>query len=156
MVQGTSTVNQSLVTGEALPITKSLGDSLLAGTKNLNGSLLCIVHREREESFYAQLVRSVSEAGANKIRGQDMIDTITRWFSMAVVLLAISSPTFELYYQYRLRSIEFYTAMSRFVERAMTILVSACPCALGLAVPSAVIAAIGEVLRIAWSHLNTS
>ncbi|KIW16510.1 hypothetical protein PV08_06565 [Exophiala spinifera] len=142
VVQGTSTFNQSLVTGEALPITKSLGDFLLAGTKNLNGSLLCIVHREREESFYAQLVRSVSEAGANKIKGQGMIDAVTRWFSLAVVLLAIFSPPLELFYQQKRHPVGFYVGLSRFVERIMTILVSACPCALGLAVPSAVVAAI--------------
>ncbi|KAK6387341.1 hypothetical protein LTS17_000608 [Exophiala oligosperma] len=143
VVEGTSTVNQSLITGEALPITKSLGDSLLAGTQNLNGSLSCVVNREREESFYAQLVRSVSEAGANKIKGQDVIDTVTRWFSLVVVLLAFSSPTIELYYQQKLsRPVGFYVAMCRFVERVMTILVSACPCALGLAVPSAVVASI--------------
>jgi P-type E1-E2 ATPase len=147
VVEGTSSVNQSLVTGEALPVTKSSGDYLLAGTRNLNGVLICVVHRERQESFYAQLVQSVSEAGANKFKGQDTIGVVTRYFSMGVVVLAVLSPTLQLYYGPDLDLIEFYTAMSRFIERAMTILVSACPCALGLAVPSAVIAAVGKLIH---------
>lgn len=142
MVEGDSTVNQSIITGESLPIRKACGDYLLAGSRTYSGKLLCVVHRERCRSFYAQLVQNVNDATAGKLKSQDTISIVTRYFAAGVVVLAFASPALQLLMGFGPTG--FYGGLCFFIERAMTILVSACPCALGLAVPSAVIAAVGK------------
>lgn len=141
IVSGISSVNEAIVTGESVPKTKAKGDFILAGTRNGPGHLEAIVNQDQQGSFLSQLIKSVEDASASKATIQEGIDKITQHFVSFVfaVSLAVSvwlfleldpkiSPTLKL----NLAS-----------QRMMTILAAACPCALGLATPCAIMAGIG-------------
>ncbi|KAM5366232.1 hypothetical protein ACJZ2D_010660 [Fusarium nematophilum] len=136
---GSSSVNQAIVTGESLPVTKTVGDFLLGGTRNLGHELVGVVHKEQGRSFYAQLVQGAVEASGSKADEYQYLDAIMKYFVLGVILLAISVPFRDIYRS--LGSSGVYESFRLAITRSMTILTCACPCALGLAIPSAVVAA---------------
>ncbi|KAH7133794.1 hypothetical protein EDB81DRAFT_871221 [Dactylonectria macrodidyma] len=136
---GSSLVNQAIVTGESMPRKKAAGDFLLGGTRNLGGELVCVVDKEQGRSFYAELVNSAVEASGSKAQEYQYLDTITKYFVLGVLLLSVLAPTAYLFRS--LGSVPAYDLFRLAVERSMTILTCACPCALGLAIPSATVAA---------------
>lgn len=139
---GSSSVNQAIVTGESMPVKKAAGDFLLGGTRNLGKELVCTVHKEQGHSFYAQLVNSAVEASGSKTQEHQSLDTIIEYFVLGVILLSIFAPAADLYRS--IGSISAYASFRLAVERSMAILTCACPCALGLAIPSATVAAISK------------
>lgn len=137
VVSGSSLVNQAVVTGESIPAKKDVGDFLYGGTRNLNGSLTCVVHKEKGQSFYAQLVENVTSLNTTKEEPFSYVETLTRYFVTVVILLSASVPVVE---QYLLPgTANAYEVLRHCIARCMTILVSACPCALGSAIPSAIV-----------------
>ncbi|KAF4458767.1 P-type ATPase [Fusarium albosuccineum] len=135
---GASSVNQAIVTGESMPIKKSVGDFLLGGTRNLVDELVCVVHKEQGSSFYAQLVQSAVEASGSKADGFQYLDIMMNYFVIIVMSLAVFVPLKDVYWS---TSSLDYESLRLAITRSMTILTCACPCALGLAIPSAVVAA---------------
>ncbi|KAF4493289.1 long-chain-fatty-acid- ligase [Fusarium agapanthi] len=121
VTEGKSSINQALITGEALPVQKSVWDFLLGGTRNLGKELVAVVHKEQGYSFYSPLVHGAIEA------------------TVFVMTLAVVVPLKEICTSAGSLS---YEAIRAAMARAMTILTCACPCALGLAIPSAVVAAV--------------
>lgn len=121
-----------------MPAKKDVGDFLYGGTRNLNGALTCVVHKEKGHSFYAQLVENVTSLNTIKEGPFGYVETLTRYFVTVVILLSATVPVVE---QYLLSgSTTGYEVLRHCVARCMTILVSACPCALGSAIPSAIVA----------------
>lgn len=139
VVSGSSLVNQAVVTGESMPARKDVGDFLYGGTRNLNGSLTCVVHKEKGHSFYAQLVENVTCLSTTKEGTFGYVETLTRYFVTVVILLSATVPLVERYMLPG--TTDPYQVLRHCVARSMTILVSACPCALGSAIPSAIVAA---------------
>lgn len=139
---GSSLVNQAIVTGESMLVQKAAGDFLLGGTRNLGRELVCAVHKEQGHSFYAQLVNSAVEASGSKTQEHRSLDTIIEYFVLGVILLAIFAPVANIYRS--IGSISAYEPFRLVVERSMAILTCACPCALGLAIPFATVAAISN------------
>lgn len=140
VIFGSSLVNQAVVTGEAMPAKKGVGDFLYGGTRNLNGSLTCVVHKEKGSSFYAQMVENVTSLKTTKEETFGYVETLTRYFVTVVILLSVTVPLVERYLL--TGTTTSYEAFRHCVARCMTILVSACPCALGSAIPSAIVATI--------------
>lgn len=140
VVSGSSSVNESIVTGESLPVEKTAGDLVLGGTRNLNCEMICMVRKEKELSFYSEVLQSASNSLSSKSSEYEYINTLTRYFVIGVLTLALIVPLVNgarsglLFWTFR----GFQTA----VMQSMSILTCACPCALGLAIPSAVVAAI--------------
>lgn len=147
VVSGSSLVNQAVVTGESVPARKNAGDFLYGGTRNLNGSLLCVVHKEKHLSFYAQLVERATSINTSKEGAFEHVNTLTRYFVTTVILVAVLVPLAEHYML--LGAAAPYASLRNYVARCMTILVCACPCALGSAIPSAVVAATCKCCTIA-------
>lgn len=141
VVSGSSLVNQAVVTGESIPARKNPGDFLYGGTRNLNGSLTCVVYKEKHHSFYAQLVENVTNINTSK-GAFEYVDILTQYFVTVVILVAVLVPLTEQYMLLGTRPP--YDALRSYVARCMTILVCACPCALGSAIPSAIVAATCE------------
>ncbi|KAL9068138.1 MAG: hypothetical protein Q9161_006382 [Pseudevernia consocians] len=139
--QGTSSVNEAIVTGESMPKAKSTGDFLLAGTRNGPGQLECIVNQDQQGSFLSQLIRTVEDASASKATIQESVDKITKYFVSFVFLLstAVSARLFLKLGP----GTGFISALNLASQRMMAILAAACPCALGLATPCAIMAGIG-------------
>lgn len=141
VVSGSSLVNEAVVTGESLPRAKNVGDFLLAGTRNGRGKLEAIVHENEQGSFLAQMLNSVEGALESKVRLQDNIDVIVRYFVVAVLVVAIVGSILFL------RKLDTDASLMMRINavgrHAMTILAVSCPCALGLSTPCAISAGVG-------------
>ncbi|KAF4829325.1 Silver exporting P-type ATPase [Colletotrichum tropicale] len=140
ITSGSSLVNQSMLTGESLPVRRDVGDIIMGGTRNLHGRLVCVVKNEKGQSFYSKLLESVADSSATKSDSDALLDGIIKYFVTAVIFFAIVLPSLEVFRLNFLRP--NYQHIRLAVARSMTILMSACPCALGLAIPSAVATAV--------------
>ncbi len=130
IVSGNTSVDQSVLTGESLPVDKNPGDELYSGTINLYGSVDMKAERVGKDSSLEQLIRLVDEADRNKAPIQRIADRWASWLVPAALLIAIAA--------------YFITGD---IVRAVTVLVVFCPCALVLATPTAIMAAIGQATK---------
>ncbi len=139
VVSGTSSVDESILTGESQPVEKETGSGILSGSINGSGSLRVRVTREAKDSTIARIVSMVEEARENKARTEHFLDRFEQWYTIVVIvgtIVAIFFPYVVLKEQW---SVAFY--------RAMTIMVAASPCALVISTPAAVLSAIGNGAR---------
>jgi heavy metal translocating P-type ATPase len=132
--EGRSEVDESLVTGESRPVAKVPGSPVIGGTVNLGGSFVLAVSRTGPGTVLAGIIRAVEEAQASRPRIQQVADRVVGWFVPAILVLAVATTAFH-----RFRGAE--TAQALMV--GVSVLVIACPCALGLATPLAVLLATG-------------
>lgn len=139
VIGGTGAVDESMVTGEALPVLKKSGDSVTGATISRNGVLRIRATRIGEATLLSQIVKMVQEAQGDKAPIQRFADAVSAWFVPMVVLLSVA--TFIIWYA--LLSRDFLTAF-RF---AIAVVVIACPCAMGLATPTAIMVGSGIALR---------
>jgi heavy metal translocating P-type ATPase len=135
LVEGNTHADESLLSGEAAPVAKGPGDPLVSGSLNAGGVIKVRATRISDESALAQIIRLVERALSSKAPIERAVDKIARVFVPAVVLLAIVN--FAVLF-------EMHGNVAAAVLRATTILVIACPCALGLATPLAISAAVGS------------
>lgn len=141
IVEGSSKVNEAILTGESLPKPKSVGDLLLAGSRNGSGELRVFIQQNDQESFLSQLINSIEGSLTSKASTQLRVDTITQNFVAVVFVVAI----FAAMTSFKIEgSDDMNRGLSAAGERLMAVLAAACPCALGLATPCAVMAGIGK------------
>lgn len=131
IVQGSAAVNQASLTGESVPVDKQAGDEVFVGTINTNGSLEIQASRVGEETTFAKVTRLMAEALEQKAPVQRLLDRWAAW----IVPISLASAAV----------VYFWTGD---VTRAVTILLVFCPCALVLATPTAVMAAIGKAAKL--------
>jgi len=137
VVDGHSNVDESMVTGESLPIEKQKDDRVIGATVNGTGSLLIKAERVGKETLLAQIVKMVAQAQRSRAPIQRLADLVSAWFVPAVILIAVV--TFVVW--------AIYGPEPRFVYgfvNAVAVLIIACPCALGLATPMSVMVAAGK------------
>jgi P-type Cu+ transporter len=139
VIEGQSTVDESMLTGESLPVVKRVQDPVTAGTINQGGRLVIEATRVGSDTVLQQIVRLVQEAQADKAPIQKLVDQVSNIFVPLVLLLALL--TFGVWY--------FWAGSSLFFALSQTIavLVIACPCALGLATPTALVVGSGMGLE---------
>jgi len=135
VLDGESTVDESMLTGEPIPVDKQAGDSVAAGTINVEGRLRIEARKVGKDTALARIIRMVQEAQGSKAPVQALADRVAAVFVPAVIGVALL--TFVLWW---IMVGEFVPAMIRLVA----VLVIACPCALGLATPTAVMAGTGK------------
>ena len=135
IVEGYTTVDESMVTGESLPVEKTAGDEIIGATINKNGAILFKATKVGEETFLAQIIRMVEEAQGSKAPVQELADKVTGYFVPAVI--AISAVTF-------LSWLIFGRSFGTALFSSVAVLVIACPCALGLATPTAIMVGTGK------------
>ncbi|AIF84261.1 copper/silver-translocating P-type ATPase [Candidatus Nitrososphaera evergladensis SR1] len=138
VVQGESAVDESMATGESAPVHKKSGDSAIGGTVNREGVLLVKATRVGSDSFLSQVVKLVEEATGKKPTMQKLVDRVAGYFAYAVMAVAIA--TFGVWYALAASSAGTEAA----IIPAVAILVVACPCALGLATPTAIMVGMGK------------
>lgn len=126
VIEGFSAVDESMLTGESVPVSKSVGDEVIGGAVNGEGALVVEVARTGAESFLSQVVDLVRQAQESKSRTQDLADRAAMWLTL--IALAGGALTFTTW----LASGE---RLAFAMERAVTVMVIACPHALGLAIP---------------------
>lgn len=137
--EGRSSVDESSLTGESMPVTKAVGDSLFAGTLNQTGAIELRVAKRAEDSTLARMVRLVAEAQAEKSKTQRFLERAEQYYATGVILFTIGVCLVPWLFAGQTFAHAFY--------RAMTIMVVASPCALIISTPAAVLSAIGGAAR---------
>ena len=135
--EGASAVDESMVTGEPIPVEKNLGDRVVGGTVNGTGALVVRAERVGAETLLAQIVRMVGEAQRSRAPIQRLADQVSGWFVPAVVLAAVV--TFAVW-----ALVGPEPRLAYAVVNAVAVLIIACPCALGLATPVSIMVATGK------------
>lgn len=137
MIEGEIYVDESMLSGESMPVRKRIGDEVFSGT--LNGNYSCLIQAQRvgAETVVAQIARTVAEAQATKAPIQRYADRISSVFVPFVIAIAIFTFIVCLF-------VNGSSELSVAVERAVAVLVVACPCALGLATPTSILAGSGR------------
>lgn len=136
VVAGFSSVDESMVTGESLPAEKKSGDEVIGGSINKTGALRIRATRVGRNTTLSQMIRLVEQAQASKARIQRIADVVVNYFVPAVLIVAIAS--FVIWYF--VLHFTFLFALTVFVST----LVVACPCALGIATPTAIMVGLGK------------
>lgn len=134
ITEGESSIDESMVTGESIPVDKIKGDTVIGATMNKSGSFLYKATKVGEETLLAQIIKLVEEAQGSKAPIQRLADMISSYFVPIVIMLAIA--TFVGWYVFG----SFIFAMLS----AIAVLIIACPCAMGLATPTAIMVGTGK------------
>ncbi len=143
VVEGTSSVDESLLTGESMPVSKSENSEVIGGTINKNGLLKVRATRVGKDTALAQIVRLVENAQASKAPIQRLADRVAGVFVPAVISIAILTFLFWFFIGYGLFGVtqpQFIFSLTVFIS----VMVIACPCALGLATPTAIMVGTGK------------
>jgi len=139
--EGDSAVDESLVTGESIPVDKHVGDVLIGGSLNQTGSFLMRADRVGQDTMLSQIVNMVATAQRSRAPIQKVADAVAGWFVPAVLIIAVI--TFVVWAVVQPRQ----PALAWAVVNSVAVLIIACPCALGLATPMSVVVGIGRGAR---------
>ncbi|MGH2403978.1 MAG: heavy metal translocating P-type ATPase, partial [bacterium] len=140
VLEGSSSLDESMVTGESLPVEKAPGSRLTGATVNGAGSLIMRAERVGSETLLAQIVRMVSEAQRSRAPIQRLADAVSAWFVPAVVIIA--GLTLAAW-----ATVGPEPRLSHALVNAVAVLIIACPCAVGLATPMAIMVGTGRGAR---------
>jgi len=135
ITKGISSIDESMITGESIPVDKKIGDNVTGATINKHGSFEFIAMSVGEDTMLSQIIKLISEAQQSKAPIQNFADRIAAWFVPAVILISII--TFIVWFLF------LHATLSFSLMTAISVLVIACPCALGLATPTAIIVGTG-------------
>lgn len=145
VVGGSSFVDESMITGEPMPEEKGTGAVVSAGTMNMDGTLTFTATKVGEETLLAHIIRMVMEAQGSKAPIQALADRISSVF--VPVVLAIAVVSFGAWLLFGVAALGFPQAFSYGLVSFVSVLIIACPCALGLATPTAIIVGVGRGAR---------
>ena len=137
VLEGRGVIDESMVTGESMPVTKSVGAKVIGGTVNGSGSLIMRAEKVGRDTMLARIVQLVAEAQRSRAPIQRVADQVSRWFVLLVIFAALL--TFILW--------AIWGPEPRFsfaLVNAVAVLIIACPCALGLATPMSIMVAVGR------------
>jgi len=137
VVEGRSTVDESMVTGEAIPVEKESGDRVIGATVNATGSFVMRAERVGSDTLLAQIVQMVADAQRSRAPIQKLADVVSSYFVPAVILIAVLTIVVWA-------SLGPEPRMAYAIINAVAVLIIACPCALGLATPMSIMVATGK------------
>lgn len=137
VIEGRAAVDESLVTGESLPVTKTLGDNVVAGSLNRTGSFVMEARKVGAETLLSQIVQMVAQAQRSRAPIQRLADRVSGWFVPAVI--AVAAIAFAIWALVGPEPRLAYALMA-----AVSVLIIACPCALGLATPISIMVGVGR------------
>jgi P-type Cu+ transporter len=136
IVEGSSAVDESMITGESMPVAKALGDEVIGATINTTGAFRFRATKVGAETALATIVRMVGDAQASKVPIQRVVDVVSGYFTPAVLILAVAG--FVVWYDFGPAPAFAYATVV-----SVTTLIIACPCALGMATPMALTTGVG-------------
>jgi len=137
ITEGNSSLDESMVTGESIPVDKTTGDTVIGATLNTSGSFLMRATKVGADTMLAQIVRLVRQAQGSKAPIQRLADKVASVFVPVVIMLALA--TFAVWYNTRIE-----TALLLAILNTVAVLIIACPCAMGLATPTAIMVGTGR------------
>ncbi len=141
VLEGNSAVDESMVTGESVPLSKKTGDLVVGGTVNMEGMLVIRAERVGSDTVLAQIIKLVEDAMGRKPPMQKMVDKVSGYFAFAIIAIALA--TFVAWYTLT----PGIHQISASLIPAVAIMVVACPCALGLATPTAVMVGMSKAAQ---------
>lgn len=137
IIDGASSVDESMVTGESIPAIKAVGDTVIGATINKTGSFTFVAEKVGAETLLSQIIQLVEEAQGSKAPIQRLADTVSSYFVPVVIMIAIA--TFVIWY-----IIGPAPSLTYALLNMVTVLIVACPCAMGLATPTAIMVGTGR------------
>ena len=137
VLEGQTSIDESMLTGESMPVSKVVGDKVIGATMNVSGALIIRATRVGSDSMLAQIVQMVAQAQRSRAPMQRMADKVSYWFVLAV--LATSVSTFFIWGFFGPEPSWVFAVLN-----AVSVLIIACPCALGLATPMSIMVATGR------------
>jgi Cu+-exporting ATPase len=141
VIEGSSYIDESMITGEAMPVARKAGDRVTGGTVNTTGSLTFRATRVGADTVLSQIIRMVEDAQAAKLPIQALVDRVTQWFVPAVIAIALLTFGFWLAFGPS-------PALAHALVNAVAVLIIACPCAMGLATPTSIITGTGRAAEL--------
>jgi len=145
IIEGGSFIDESMITGEPIPVEKNVGDSVVAGTINTNGSFVFEAKKVGKETLLSQIIKMVEDAQGSKAPIEALADRVSGIFVPIVLIIAFVS--LVVWLSVGSQFIGFSQALSLGILSFVSVLVIACPCALGLATPTAIIVGVGKGAR---------
>ncbi len=140
IVEGRSAIDESMVTGKSMPVTRSVGDKVIGGTMNQSGGFVMRADKVGRDTVLAQIVQMVAEAQRSRAPIQRLADQVSGWFVPAVILVAMLA-----FLAWSVWGPE--PSMTYGIVAAVSVLIIACPCALGLATPMSIMVGVGRGAR---------
>jgi len=140
LLEGRSALDESMVTGESMPVTKTPGARVIAGTLNSSGSFVMQADKVGRDTLLAQIVQMVAQAQRSRAPIQRLADTVSGWFVPLVIAAAVAA--FAAWYVFGPEPKFSYALLA-----AVSVLIIACPCALGLATPMSIMVGVGRGAR---------
>jgi len=137
IIEGESSIDESMVTGESIPVDKTKGDTVIGATINKTGTFLFKATKVGQDTMLAQIIRLVQEAQGSKAPIQRLADLISSYFVPIVIMLAIA--TFVIWYIFGASQAFLFALLN-----TIAVLIVACPCAMGLATPTAIMVGTGK------------
>ena len=141
LIEGRSSVDESMITGESMPVTKEAGDHLIGGTVNKTGGFVMEAGKVGRDTMLSRIVRMVGEAQRSRAPIQRLADEVSGWFVPAVIATAVAAFATWMWLGPEPRFIHGLVA-------AVAVLIIACPCALGLATPMSIMVGVGRGARL--------
>ncbi|MGK9285378.1 copper-transporting P-type ATPase [Sinorhizobium meliloti] len=141
LIEGRSSVDESMITGESMPVTKEAGAHLIGGTVNKTGGFVMEAGKVRRDTMLSRIVRMVGEAQRSRAPIQRLADEVSGWFVPAVIATAVAAFATWMWLGPEPRFIHGLVA-------AVAVLIIACPCALGLATPMSIMVGVGRGARL--------
>lgn len=137
VTDGLSMIDESMVTGESMPVTRAIGDHVIGGTLNQTGALIVEAERVGRDTMLARIVQMVADAQRSRAPIQRLADRVAGWFVPAVIVIAVIA--FLIWW-----AVGPSPSLSYGLIAAVSVLIIACPCALGLATPMSIMAGVGR------------
>ncbi|MCR6498106.1 heavy metal translocating P-type ATPase [Shinella sp. CPCC 101442] len=141
VTEGNSYIDESMITGEPMPVARTAGDTVTGGTVNTTGSLTFRATRVGADTVLSQIIRMVEDAQAAKLPIQALVDRVTQWFVPAVMGVALL--TFGIWLAFGPSPV-----LAHALVNAVAVLIIACPCAMGLATPTSIITGTGRAAEL--------
>ncbi|WP_105405369.1 heavy metal translocating P-type ATPase [Neorhizobium sp. T7_12] len=141
VIDGSSNVDESMISGEPLPVEKAAGATVVGGTINKTGAFRFRADKVGRDTMLAQIIRMVEQAQGSKLPIQGLVDRVTAWFVPAVIALAVLTFAVWLF-------VGPEPALAHALANAVAVLIIACPCAMGLAVPTSIVVGGGRAAEL--------